>query len=47
MKEEVYETVLTFNLSIDWAEFVVFVMPTQGKYYSSYTKYRINQPAGL
>ena len=46
MKKEVYEVVLTFNISINRDGVVAFVMPTQDKH-SSYTKCRINQPAGL
>ena len=46
MKKEVYEVALAFNISINWEGVVAFVMPTQDKH-SSYTKCRINQPAGL
>ena len=47
MKKEVYEVVLTFNISINRDGLVAFVMPTQDKHSSSYTKFRTNQPAGL
>lgn len=47
MKKEVYEVVLTFNISINRDGFVVFVMPTQDKHCSSYTKCRTYQPTGL
>ena len=47
MKKEVYGVVLTFNISINRDGLVVFVMPTQDKHSSSYTKYRTYQPTGL
>ena len=46
MKKEVYEVVLTFNISINREGVVAFVMPTQDKH-SSYTKCRTYQPTGL
>jgi len=41
------ETVLTFKVSINWAEFVILVISTQDRHLPSYTKCRTNRLTDL